>query len=499
MSAAAPGGHHVALQMRRRIGAACMLAGLLSACAVGPDFQRPAPPAEQRYTRLPQPAATVAAQGLAQHFQMEGRVDAQWWKLFQSTQLDALVRLAIVNNPTLLAAQASLRQSQDNLRAGYGIFWPQFDAAAAGSRNRSAPLANGVPASGSIYNLVTVSGTIAYTMDVFGGERRRIEGLAAQNDYQRNVSVAAYLALTANVVNTTIARAGYTEQLQITAQLIRMEQQQLAATQAQVNAGTSAYAAVLSMQSQIATNQALLASLRQKVDQSEHLLALLAGTIPSAANLPDIALRSLVLPTDVPVSLPSDLVRQRPDILQAEALLHITSADIGVATAAMFPSISLSGTYGAVGTSLGNLSAPAGRFWSVGPSISLPLFQGGSLWFARKAALDAYDAALANYRQAVLAAFAQVADCLTALDHDAEALQAQDIAQQSAKQALDLLQVNFISGTVAYIDVLSADVQYEQAVSQYVQATAQRQQDTVALFAALGGGWWNADKRLDTP
>ena len=469
-----------------------LAAVLLSACAVGPDFVRPAPPAVDRYTSEPQTATTLAAGGQVQRFKSDTAVAADWWRLFKSPQLDAMVQQAITNSPTLEASEATLRQSQDNLRAGYGVFFPQIDAGAGASRNRSAPAETGLKTPGSIYNLVTASATIGYTLDVFGGERRTVEGLRAQTDFQRNSNIAAYLTLSANVVNTSIARAAYAAQIRATKQLIAMEIEQLDATKAQVNAGTSPYSTVLSMRSLIAANQALLAPLKQKVDQSEHLLATLEGITPSQASLPDIELSALTLPSDLPLSLPSDLVRQRPDILEAEAQLHVASANIGVATAAMFPSFSLTGNYGAAGSSLGNLSAASGRFWSNGPSISIPLFHGGSLWYGRKAAIDAYQASQANYRQTVLTAFAQVADSLKALEHDAEGLQAQTEAQRAAEEALHLLQANYRAGMVAYLDVLTADVQFQQTTVAYVQAVAQRHQDTVALFVALGGGWWNA-------
>jgi NodT family efflux transporter outer membrane factor (OMF) lipoprotein len=250
----------------------------------------------------------------------------------------------------------------------------------------------------------------------------------------------------------------------------------------------------LSLRSLIAANQASLAPLKQKIGQAEHLLATLEGVMPSNVTLPDIDLHGLTLPLDLPVSLPSDLVRQRPDILSAEAQLHIASANIGVATAAMFPSFSLNGTYGAVGSNLGNLPTASGRFWSIGPSATVPLFQGGSLWYGRKAAVDAFQVSQANYRQTVLAAFAQVADSLQALEHDAEALQAEVDAQSAAAEALDLLQTNYRAGLVAYLEVLAADVQFHQTSIAYVQAVAQRHQDTVALFVSLGGGWWNRQR-----
>jgi NodT family efflux transporter outer membrane factor (OMF) lipoprotein len=464
---------------------------MLSACAVGPDFVRPVAPDTDRYTREPLPAATVSADGQAQQFLSGAAVAADWWRLFKSAELDAMVLQAIANNPTLQASEASLRQSQDNLRAGYGVFFPKIGADMDASRQRSAPKEEGFQTPGTIFNLVTLSGIISYPLDVFGGERRTVEALRAQTDYQRCAALAAYLTLSANVVNTTIARAAYVAQIRATEQLIDLEKEELRLTEAQVRAGTAPYANLLSIQSLIAANQALLAPLRQGVSQAEHLLATLEGVVPSRATLPDIDLTGLLLPADLPVSLPSDLVRQRPDILSAEAQLHVASANIGVATAAMFPSFSLSGAYGAASSSLGNLSSSNARFWSIGPSVAVPLFQGGSLWFGRKAAIDAYQQAQANYRQTVLGAFAQVANSLKALEHDAEALQAQVDAQRTADAALRLSQTNYRAGLIAYPEVLVADVQDHEASIAYLQTVAQRQQDTVALFVALGGGWWN--------
>jgi NodT family efflux transporter outer membrane factor (OMF) lipoprotein len=383
-----------------------------------------------------------------------------------------------------------LRQSQDNLRAGYGLYFPQGQAGASATRQRAAPVQQGSQSSGSIFNLFTASGTISYTLDVFGGKRRTVEGLRAQADSQRYESEAAWLALSANVVNTSIARAAYAAQIRATEQLIDLENQQLHLAETQARAGTAPYSTVLSVRSLIAANQALLAPLNQNASQAEHLLAMLEGVVPSKANLPDIDLAELSLPADLPLSLPSDLVNQRPDILLSEALMHVASANIGIATAAMFPSFSLSGTYGGASTTLANLSAVS-KFWSIGPTATTPVFQGNSLWYVRRASIDAYQQSQANYRQTVLGAFEQVADTLKALEHDAEGLQAQVEARRAAGEALNLLQVNYRAGLVAYPDVLAADVQFHQATLGYLQAVAQRHQDTVALFVALGGGWWN--------
>jgi NodT family efflux transporter outer membrane factor (OMF) lipoprotein len=296
--------------------------------------------------------------------------------------------------------------------------------------------------------------------------------------------------LSANVVNTSIARAAYTAQIRATEQMIDLENQQLHLAETQARAGTAPYSAVLSVRSLIAANQALLAPLKQNVSQAEHLLATLEGVVPAKAILPDIDVTELSLPVDMPVSLPSDLVNQRPDILSAEAQMHVASANIGIATAAMFPSFSLSGTYGGASTTLANLSAVS-KFWSIGPTATTPVFQGNSLWYVRRASIDAYQQSQATYRETVLVAFEQVADSLKALEHDAEELQAQVGARDAAGESLNLLQVNYRAGLIAYPDVLAADVQYHQAILGYLQAVAQRHQDTVALFVALGGGWWN--------
>ena len=473
----------------RSAGLASMLV-LLGGCAVGPDFVRPTAPAADRYTAAPLPGATLAADGHAQLLTANETDLAEWWRLFESPPLDVMVRQALANSPTLQAAEASLRQSQYNLRAGYGVFYPHVTADLGASRERSAPSQQGLATRSTVFNLVTLSGTVSYALDVFGGERRAVEGLRAQTDYQRDATLAAYLTLSANVVNTCIARAAYAAQIRTTEQLIGLEQEQLRLTEVQVRAGTSPYANLLGIRSMLSANQAALAPLRQKVGQAEDLLATLQGVVPSRATLPDVELTALALPVELPVSLPSDLVRQRPDILAAEAQWHVASANIGVATAAMFPSFNLAGIAGAAAPNFGRLSAADSLFWSIGPAASIPLFQGGTLWFDRKAAVEADREAEANYRQTVLGAFAQVADSLQALMHDAEALQAQTAAWHTAGEALGLLQVNYRAGLVAYPDVLVADVLFHEATIAHLQAVAQRHQDTVALFVALGGGWW---------
>jgi NodT family efflux transporter outer membrane factor (OMF) lipoprotein len=258
------------------------------------------------------------------------------------------------------------------------------------------------------------------------------------------------------------------------------------------------YASALSLRSQLAAVEATVPPLLQHVSQTDHLLATLTGHFPSEWAGPTVAFSDLKLPETVPVSLPSDLVHQRPDILAAEAQLHQASAEIGVATAALFPSITLNASLGGNNTTLDTLFSPGGTFWSIGASLAAPLFHGRTLIQKRQAAIDAYDQALASYHQSVLTGFSQVADVLRALEHDAETLDAQARSMTAADEALHLVRANYDAGLANYLQVLIAFGQYHQARIGYIEACAQRLQDTVALFAALGGGWWDSAKSLLT-
>ncbi len=468
----------------------------LSGCAVGPDFVRPEPPRIDHYAQGQDPTATVPANGQAQFFKQNAQIVGDWWRLFNSTGLDALVREAISNNQSLQAAQAALRQSRENLMAGYGVFFPQVDAGFDATRQKFSPSRFGGTSAASTFNLFTLSATVSYALDMFGGERRAVESLQAQTDFQRYAVIGTYLTLTGNIVNTIIARAAYSEEIKATEEIIGVLSEQTGITETQAQAGTVPYVNALSLRSQLSAFEATLPPLRQKLDQSTHLLATLAGRLPAEWSPPQIDLARLSLPADLPVSLPSQLVRQRPDILAAEAELHGASADIGVATAALFPSFTLSGGYGFNSTSMGDLLKSGSSIWNLGASVTAPLFHGGTLWHRRKAAIEAYGQSLAGYRQTVLSAFAQVADTLRALEHDAEALHAQSQALEAAAESLRLIRVNYQAGTVNYLQILIANYQYQQAKLGYLQAQAQRLQDTVALFVALGGGWWNAKEGL---
>jgi NodT family efflux transporter outer membrane factor (OMF) lipoprotein len=465
---------------------------LAASCAVGPDYVRPEAPRTKGYSVQPTPSTTATAAGAAQRIEVSDHLAADWWRLFGCRPLDGIVGEALAHSPTIEAALATLRGSEDSLRAGYGVFFPQVDAAGNGGRQRFSPVRFGSTVPPSVFNLFTLSGSVGYTLDIWGGQRRNVENLKAQVEAQRYTAIGSYLILSSNVVDAVIAAAAYRAQIDATKELIALEEDQVRIGKAQAEAGTAPYANVLALESQVALARATLPPLEQKIDQAKHLIAMLTGRSPGEWSPPSVALADLTLPAEIPLSLPSQLVRQRPDVLVAEAQLHSANAQIGVATAAMLPNLTLSGSVGTNAVVPSDLFVPGSVFWSVLGGVTQPIFHGGTLAYQRKAAMDARDQALANYRQTVLTAFQQVADSLAALGHDADAVNAQAEAAKASQTALHLLQINYKSGVVDYLQVLTANAQYLQSRVGLVQAQAQRLQDTVALFVALGGGWWNA-------
>ena len=476
----------------RHAALAALVAVMLCGCTVGPDFTSPAAPASSGYAQGGDPAVTAAASGVSQHFPIAASLPPDWWQLFDCAPLNQAVKEGLKNSPTIMAARAKLREADDELRSGEGIFYPQVSAGAAASRQH--PSGNATPTGlrEGVFNLFTLSASVGYALDVFGGERRTVEALGAQVDFQRNASRAASLSLAANIANTLIAIAAYRAEIDATDAIVKTEQSQVRLAHVQAMAGTGTYAAELGLQSQLESTQSTLPVLEQQLASAQHLLAVLEGH-PPAQRLPVfLDFGAISLPRTIPVSLPSDLVRQRPDVLQAEAALHGASAEIGVATAAMFPSFTLDGSVGYSAVSSAGFFSPASSAWSIGAGVTQPIFNGGSLHFRKEAAQDAFDAADAQYRLAVLTGFQQVADSLRALEHDAQALAVREQALQTSRRALNLAEANYKAGLSNYSDLLLADALVHQAEISQIETRAQRYQDTVALFASLGGGWWNA-------
>jgi NodT family efflux transporter outer membrane factor (OMF) lipoprotein len=474
-----------------RLGAGAALGAALAGCAVGPDFHPPAPPNTDTYTPAPLPEQTASAAvagGAAQRLAMGQDIPAQWWTLFRSEPLDQLLRTALANSPTMAAAEAALRQAQENYKAQAGtLAYPAVNAQLGAARERAAAVGGG---RASVFNLYNASVNVSYIPDVFGGTRRTLEGARAAVDYQRYQVEATYLALTANVVTTAIREASLRAQLQATNDVLDALRKQLKVLEQQLQLGAIARGTVLTQRNQVAQVAATLPALEKALAQARHQLSVLAGKLPSEAGMPEFALGSLTLPEQVPVSLPSALVRQRPDIRASEALLHQASALVGVATANQYPQFTLSGSYGSASPTVGDLFKSSNAVWNLAAGVAQPIFNGGALTAKRRAAEAAYDEAAARYRSTVLAAFQDVADSLRALDSDAAALQAQAEAEALAAESLGLATQQYRLGAISYLVLLDAQRTYQQSHINLVQAQAARYADTAALFQALGGGWW---------
>ena len=467
---------------------------LSAACAVGPDFKPPPAPPVSGYTPEAHLAPTTTANvagGSAQNFLIGRDIPAEWWKVFHSKEIDALIAEALRANPSLQAAQAALWQAKENLYASAGKLLPSVDANAGFQRQQFSPAEFGLPGGPSIFNLYQATVNVSYAPDVFGGQRRQIEANAAQAEYQRFELEATYLTLTANVVTAAIQEASLRGQIQATQDIIKAETEQLGVVRNQFEAGATTRADVLTQESEVATTEATLPPLQKQLEQQHHLLLALIGRFPSQQHGPHLQLASLRLPTDLPVSLPTQLVEQRPDVRAAEAQLHQASAQIGVATANRLPQFNLTAEYGSLALTPAALFTPAAAIWTLGATGTQPIFHGFTLLHQERAAKAAYDMAEAQYRNTVLGAFQNVADALRALQLDAATLKAQQRAVRAASDTFDLSRGQYRLGAITYVTLLNAERSYQQARLALVQAQAARYADTAALFQALGGGWWN--------
>lgn len=476
-----------------------VLTGLfLNACSVGPDFRTPPAPPVTGYSASTLPRQTASAPadlGHSQAFATGKELSAQWWQLFRNPDLDQLIRRALADSPTLAASRATLLQARENLAARTGTeYFPQVDATLSGSRQKASGVAIGQPdSSGFYYSLYNASVSVSYNLDLFGGGRRELESLQAQVDFQRFQLEAAHLALSANIVTSAVQEASLRAQIAATRDILSLQEQLLQLVERQFRLGGASRGEVLAQQAQLAQFRAGLPPLENELSRTRNQLAVYAGTFPSAAHLPEFTLDRLQLPRELPVSLPSALVRQRPDIRAAEELLHAASAQVGVATANLYPQITLTGSLGSQAAKLGDLLGNNSSVWSLGAGLLQPLFRGGELTARRRAAIAAHDQAAAQYRAVVLESFRNVADVLQALDTDAVTLAAQAEAERTARDSLELTQRQFQFGAANYLLLLNAQRQHQQARISLVQAQAARLADTAALFQALGGGWWNRE------
>ncbi len=463
----------------------------LVGCMVGPDFARPPAPQAPSYTEQPLPPTTTSADthgGEAQQLIVGRDIPGEWWDLYRSPALNELIAEAIKANPNMAAARATLIQAHEIELAGRGALFPSISASASSTREKFS--AAGVGGKGSsIFSVNSASLSVDYVLDVFGGTRRNIESLAAQTEFERFELEATYLSLTANVVTTAVQEASLRGQIAATRQIIDVEREVLDRLKRELAAGASNNTAVLQQAATLAQTQATLPPLQKSLEQTRTQLAALLGRLPSEMPTATFGLADLQLPQEIPVSLPSKLVEQRPDIRASEAQLHSASALIGVAIANMLPQLSLSATLGS--TSSGALFGPGTGVWSLGGTLAQPIFEGGTLLHRKRAAEAAFDEAAAQYRATVVTAFQNVADALHALQQDAEALNAQLAAERASADSLAVARRQFDLGAGSYLTLLNAELTYQQSRLTLVQAQAARFSDTAALFQALGGGWWN--------
>jgi len=484
----------------RALPAALALTCLLSAgCAVGPDFKKPAAPDAGEYAARPL-ASTVATEGVsggeAQRFVSGSDITGDWWILFHSKPLNDLIEQSLANNADLKAAQAALSVARENALAGRGVFYPSVSASFSASREKDASgsLAPVPSNNASLYNLFTPQLSISYALDVFGLNRRTVESLQAQQQAARFQMIAAQITLSTNVVAAVVQEGSLQAQVDATRELIDINKHMVEILRYQLAKGYAARLDLVAQEAQLAQVEATLPPLLKQLVQQQHLIAVLAGRFPNQAPAEKFELGSLQLPQELPVSLPSDLVAQRPDVLQAEAMMHAASAQIGVATANRLPNIALTANVGSTALAMSQVFKSGTGFWNLATAITAPVFQGGTLLHQERAAKAAYVEAAEQYRSTVLSAFQNVADTLTALEQDAEGLKTAAAAADAAKVTLDLSQRQWQSGYAGYLSLLSAEQAYQQARIGLVQAQANRYTDTAALFQALGGGWW---KRAD--
>jgi NodT family efflux transporter outer membrane factor (OMF) lipoprotein len=469
---------------------------LVAGCAVGPDFEPPELPKTESYTQselIKETASAPGQGGQPQRFIQGQDIPAEWWHLFKCQPLNELIKQGLKNSPHLEAAQAVLRQARENLTAEIGTaFLPAVDAQLGAQRNKANGATSGLSNSPpQTFNLYNASVQISYTFDLFGGARRQVEALESQVEYQNFQLEAAYLTLTANIVTAAINEASLRAQIKATQEVLSLPEQQLKIIKSQVEFGGASQADIYAQETLLAQTRASLPDLQHKLAQSRHALSVLVGSFPSASKLSEFTLEAIHLPLEIPVTIPSSLVRKRPDIRASEALLHEASAQVGIATANLYPQFTLTGNYGSQTNHSHDLLSGGTNIWGIGSQILQPIFRGGSLIAKENAAIANYDQAFAQYRQTVLQAFQNVADTLHALEVDAQMLNAQAEAEEAASKGLALTQKQFRLGAISYLTLLNAERQYQQTRINRIQAQAMRYADTAALFQALGGGWWN--------
>ena len=482
-----------------RCAAICLLA-LLAGCAVGPDFKKPEAPRTSGYGPSA-PAATSASAvpgEKAQHFVAGLDIPGQWWTLFHCRPLNDLIERSLTRNPDVKAAQAALTAARELTLAQRGASAPSLDAAASVSRQKTSEDLSATPSSGALdFTVYTAQLNVSYVPDVFGLNRRTVESLNARAEQARFAVAAAHLTLSSNLAVAAVQEAMLRAQIAATGELIRLNAESLRVLRSQYEKGYAGRLEVAAQEAQLAQVSATLPALEKQLALQRHLLTALSGALPDEGLRETFELTGIELPEELPLSLPSRLIEQRPDVRQAEENLHAASAEIGVAVANRLPNISLTANLGSSAVGAGGLFAGGTNFRDIGAGLTQPIFHGGTLLHEERAVRAAYREAVEQYRGTVLTAFQNVADTLTALEKDADALKAAAAAEQAAGVTRELTRKQWQSGYAGYLALLSAEQAYEQALLNRILAQASRYTDTVALFQAFGGGWWNTDLARD--
>src|SRR5215211_321501 len=473
---------------------AALSTSVMIGCTAAPDFERPAKPASTRYTPEPlvqQISAAAGPGGAAQTFVPAKDIPGDWWTLFQSPQLDSLIKESLRANPDIDAAQAALRQAREILYAQQASLFPTLGANASGQQQLASPATQGLTGDAAMFGVTAGSLNVSYAPDVFGGVRRQVESAEALAEVQRFQLEATYLTLTANVVVAAINLASLQAQIDATQDIIRIVQNSLTVVRRQFDLGGASRADVLAQEAVLTQTQATLPPLQRQLAVQRNQLMRLVGRSPDQDRGESFNLTKLKLPEELPVSLPSQLVEQRPDVRAAEAQLHAASADIGVAVANQMPQFTITGALGFASSGISSLVVPGSGVWSIGLGIAQTILDGARLDHQRKAAIAAYERAAAQYKGTVQSAFQDVANALRALQTDADALRVQVAAEQTAAASLRLAEQQYQLGSANYLILLNAQQTYQTAVINRLRAQSARYADTAALFQALGGGWWN--------
>jgi NodT family efflux transporter outer membrane factor (OMF) lipoprotein len=464
------------------------LVSVATGCAVGPEFKRPPVPTTDVYV----PSITASSE--APSVTYGAQIASDWYTLFHSEILNSLVREALANNPNLESARHGLVAAQAELRATTGSALPQVDFTAGASRSRinGSLLNEPADAFSTTGNRYSVGPTLAYRLDLFGGVHRQVESQSAATDNVRHEALNTYITLVSEVIGAAFDYARVDAQMRVTQELIDNLHEQLDLTRRLEEAGKTTRSDTFLAQTQVESTAATLPGLQRQRMAFSNALAQLLGKTPAEFQMPPLTLEDFTLPASLPVSLPSTLVRQRPDVLVAEDQFHQASAEIGVATAARFPSLMLSAQPIQQANRVADLTTSAANAWSFGLELAAPLFHGASLKARENAAKARYDAAAADYRSSVLGAFAEVANSLQSLELDSQSYAAYQRALDSARSSRDLVDAQFNAGRVNQLQVLTVQQQYLTAALGEVQSRAQRFADVASLMHALGGGWWNA-------